>query len=151
MSAIDQLLNELARDAEEFRSRNPLPHAWYNTTGDALEVYLQEGPAIYEGINRFITVVVDRNDRKRILGFILKGITANYGEAIEKVDVFGAPGLVRILLYRAGELSVLDLRRASEAPPGLTVPQMSPDDIIYAMKNSFVQIANLEDLKAALA
>lgn len=150
MSGIDRLLQDMAWEAEEYRKAHPPPYAWYNKSGDALEVYLQEGLGIYEAVNKFVTVVVHRNDRKKVIGFVLKGITTNFRDMIEKVGIIHGPGLVNVLVFQAGALGIMELWRSPEAPAGAHGPEMSVEDIVACMKGAQVQLANPEAIEEAL-
>ena len=148
----DAWISDLLESAKEFRAKHPLPHAWYNPEGDAIEVYLEEGPAVYESVDKFLTVLVQRENRTQVVGFVLKRIKSQFKDVIKEITAIRHDSFLSLLLYEAGSKSIKTVMRSPDAPPGVAAPRMNAADLIHNMKATpHVKVDNPEELQEAIA
>ena len=139
----DQISN-LIEQAGEFRRDNPLPYAWYNREGDALEVYLEEGEGVAESVDPLVTVVVSKQNRTQVIGFVLKRLKQHFIDSLRQVKFQAGSARIRFLLYDTARLREISFMRDPSCPQGDRAPKMTTDDMIRLYGD--VEIANPDEL-----
>lgn len=144
--AIEKRLESLMAEMKASGPQEPFsPCAWYNVTGDALELYLSADPAVTERVDTLFSILVSRADPERVVGVVIKNIKKHFGQK-PLSDVFLATGRAKVSVLLFG--AVYSLRRISGLEPSENQNLRRILDLLQREGDTEVTLENAEAVGA---